>query len=72
MKNSKTANIKLTLYGKQLELNLSVPLKPVKPTRMLPVLHKITNKFVETGIKAFVGENDAISCQAGCNACCHG
>ena len=70
MKNSKTANIKLTLYGKQLELNLSVPLKPVKPTRMLPVLQNITNKFVQIGVEALVGENESISCQAGCGACC--
>ncbi len=71
MKNSKTANIKLSLYGKQVELNLSVPLKPVKPIKMLPVLQNITNKFVETGVKAFVGENESISCKAGCGACCN-
>lgn len=71
MKNSVTANINLTLYGKPVALNLSFPDKLVKPRRMLPVLQKITNKFVETAVDAFVGENEKISCQAGCGACCY-
>ncbi len=70
MKNTIPANIRLKLYGKQLELNLNVPAKPVKPERMLPVLHHITNKFVDTGIEAFIRKGETISCQAGCGACC--
>lgn len=70
MKDTVNANIQITLYGKPVELNLFLPAKPVKPTRMLPVLQKITNKFVDTAIEAFVAENEEISCKAGCGACC--
>lgn len=70
MKNSVAAKINLTLYGKPVELNLSLPTKPVKPTRMLPVLHKMTDKFVDTAVEVFVEESEPISCRAGCAACC--
>lgn len=70
MKDSVNANIQIKLYGKPVELNLSLSAEPVKPTRMLPVLQKITNKFVDTAIEAFLKENEEISCKAGCGACC--
>ena len=64
------ANIELKLYGKPVKLNLVVPEKPVKPVKILPVLHKITNKIVDAAIGSFVEEGDSVSCQAGCGACC--
>lgn len=70
MKDTVTANINLMLYGKSVALNLSLPADPVKPTRMLPVLHQITSKFVETAVEAFVDKDEEVSCKAGCGACC--
>ncbi len=70
MGNNVTANLELVLYGKPVKLSLDLPTEPVKPIRMLPVFHKITNQFVDTAVEAFVGENETISCQAGCGACC--
>lgn len=69
MKDSVNANVQITLYGKPVELNISLSAEPVKPMRMLPVLQNITNKFVDTAIEAFLGDEE-ISCKAGCGACC--
>lgn len=70
MKEPVNANIQINLYGKPVELNLTLPADEVKPSRMLPVLQKITNQFVDTAVEVFVGENEEISCKAGCGACC--
>jgi Fe-S-cluster containining protein len=70
MKIEEVTNIKLTLYGKAIELVLSVPKKQVTPVNLLPALHEIDNKFVATAVEVFVEKNEAISCKAGCGACC--
>lgn len=70
MKNSVEANIQIKLYGKPVELNLSLPVKRVKPDRMLPVLQKITDKFAKTAVEAFVKEEENVSCKMGCAMCC--
>lgn len=70
MKNEDVANIKLTLYGKAIELVLSVPTQQVTPVNLLPALHEIDNKFVATAVEVFVEKNENISCKAGCGACC--
>ena len=73
MKNSKsaTAHIKLPVRGRPFELQAAVPIKPVRPQRMLPVFQKMTNLFVGIGIKESEAEGREISCQKGCTACCH-
>ena len=70
MKNEGITTIKLTLYGKAIELALVVPEQRVTPLSLLPVLHEIDNKFIETAVEVFVEENETISCKAGCGACC--
>ena len=70
MKNKTSAKINFTLYGKPITLNLSVPTKSVTLVNMLPVLHEIDNRFIATAVEVFVGENETISCKAGCGACC--
>jgi Fe-S-cluster containining protein len=70
MKNPMVAKINLALYGRPVELNLLLPAERVKPTRMLPVLQNITNKFMDAAVEAFVGKDHEISCRAGCGACC--
>lgn len=70
MKEPITANIKLNLYGKPVELNLPVSTLKVKPKRMLPVLQTITDRFVDTAVEVFVTDDKEISCKAGCGACC--
>ncbi len=65
-----TGQIKLTVKGEPLEIQMSVPVNPVKPQRMLPVFQKITNLVVDIGVKAAEAEGKEISCQKGCGACC--
>ncbi len=72
MKKGKRAagQIKLSVRGKPLEIQVSVPAKPVKPQRMLPVFQKLTNLFVEIGVEEAAKEGAEVSCQKGCGACC--
>ncbi|MDT4332640.1 YkgJ family cysteine cluster protein [Methylomonas sp. MED-D] len=70
MRKTTPANIKLTLYGKPIELELSAPAEKVTPVAILPALHRINNTFVETAVEVFVADGATISCQAGCGACC--
>ncbi len=65
-----TGNITLTLGGEPLNLQMTVPAKPVKPTRMLPIFQQMTNAFVDMGVRAAEALDKKVSCQKGCGACC--
>jgi Fe-S-cluster containining protein len=65
-----TGNITLTIGNEPLNLQMTVPAKPVKPQRMLPVFQQMANSFVDIGVKAVESEGKTISCQKGCGACC--
>jgi Fe-S-cluster containining protein len=65
-----TGNIRINIGGQPLDLQMTVPAKPVKPQRMLPIFQQMANSFVgmtETAVKSAGGE---ISCRKGCAACC--
>lgn len=51
-------------------MQMTVPAKPVKLSRMLPILHKLTNSFVDLGVQAVESQGEKISCKKGCGACC--
>jgi Fe-S-cluster containining protein len=65
-----TGNIKFSLYGEPVEMQMNVPAKPVKPTRMLPIFQSMTNEFLDIGINASLAKGETISCTKGCGACC--
>jgi len=65
-----TGRVTLRINGEPVEMEMTVPAKPVKPHRMLPVLQKLTNAFVGSSVDAVVAEGKSISCKAGCGACC--
>lgn len=65
-----TGQIKLSVRGKPLEIQVTVPAKPVQPQRMLPVFQKMTNLFVEIGVEEAKKNGQEVSCQKGCGACC--
>lgn len=68
--NWATGKIKLSVRGKPLEVQISVPAQPVKPQRMLPIFQKLTNLFVEIGVEESKSKGQEISCTKGCGACC--
>ena len=70
MSKKVTAQVNLTLYGQPVALQFAVPADKVTPLGVLPALQQIDNQFVDTAVAAFVGTDQAISCQAGCGACC--
>lgn len=64
------AIVKLSVKGELLEVEMSFPAKPVKPHRVLPVLQKMTNGFVDIGVKEAESAGKSVSCAKGCGACC--
>lgn len=65
-----TGNVTLTIGRTPLNMQMTVPAKPVKPMRMLPILQAMTSSFVEMGVNAEETLGRRISCQKGCGACC--
>jgi Fe-S-cluster containining protein len=65
-----TGEIKISIGGVPLEMKLTVPAKPVKPQRMLPIFQQMANSFVEMGVADVTDAGGKISCQKGCAACC--
>lgn len=69
-KNWISGNLKLSVKGEPLEVPMAFPAKPVRPQRILPILQKITNGFVEIGVKEAARQGESVSCTKGCGACC--
>jgi Fe-S-cluster containining protein len=60
----------LTISGTKVELEVTVPAQPVRPTKMLPVFQHLTNVVVEVGVSQAEATGEKISCTKGCGACC--
>ncbi len=65
-----TGNVRLSLAGKPFDLKMTVPAKPVKPQKMLPIFEQMTNSFVGMSEQAVANAGGQISCRKGCAACC--
>ena len=65
-----TGQIILSLNGAQIEMEMTVPAKPVKPTRMLPIFQAMASSFVDAGAGEVEANGEKISCRKGCGACC--
>ncbi|HEY2867389.1 MAG TPA: YkgJ family cysteine cluster protein [Pyrinomonadaceae bacterium] len=65
-----TGEVVIGIAGEPVKMHLTVPAGPVKPQRMLPVFHKITNTFIEMVSAASDARGSAVTCQKGCAACC--
>lgn len=64
------STIELSLSGKQLRTNLTIPNRPVSLLELLPLFQSLANSFVNVGIEIAEDKGDKISCCAGCGACC--
>jgi len=65
-----TGKAGLTIGNIRFDFGMTVPAKPVKPHRMLPIFQQMANSFTEVGVQAVTAEGKSISCKAGCGACC--
>jgi Fe-S-cluster containining protein len=66
-----TGQIVLAVKGIPIQLELTVPVKPVKLGRMLPVFQKLTNAFVDKSVEGVTAAGEKVSCKSGCAACCY-
>lgn len=65
-----TGKVGLNLGGRPLELEMTVPAKPVKPQRMLPIFRQMSDAFTGMSEAAVESAGGVISCSKGCAACC--
>lgn len=66
-----TGRVTLRIGGAPLDLEMTVPAQPVKPHRMLPIFHKMSDAFADIGVQAAEHSGDSVTCKPGCTACCH-
>ena len=60
----------LNVGSTKLQLEITVPAPPVRPTQMLPVFQSLTNSIVAVAVKEAEAAGEKISCTKGCGACC--
>ncbi len=65
-----TAHGVLNLGGMRVEIDLTVPTVPVRPTAVLPVLHGLWTAIENGLVEDVERQGQRISCRAGCGACC--
>lgn len=65
-----TGKVRISIGGEPLDFQMTVPAKPVKPQRMLPIFQQMTSSFVEMAETAIARAGGKISCKKGCGACC--
>ncbi len=60
----------LNVGSTKLQIEVTVPGNPVRPTQMLPVFQSLTNSIVAVAVKEAEVAGEKISCTKGCGACC--
>ena len=63
----RSAEITFSIGERTVSLQIQVPAGPVSPTRLLPLVHSLTDLAIDTTVQ---GLSDPVSCAAGCGACC--
>jgi Fe-S-cluster containining protein len=65
-----TGQVVLVVGGDRVPLELTVPAAPVSIEKLLPILRGLSSLFAERATNRVEAEGRAISCRAGCGACC--
>jgi Fe-S-cluster containining protein len=60
----------LAVDGHPLKVEAELPVRPTTPKRVLPLFQRLTDAIVARGAAEAVAGGKAISCKAGCGACC--
>ena len=65
-----TANATLKLFGRPVELAVTVPVEPVQFSALLPLAQQLADVVVEVAVAETNDQGMTISCKKGCGACC--
>jgi Fe-S-cluster containining protein len=66
----RSATIDLTVMGRKMHVQLSVPTSPVASIQLLPIFRSLTDTFVQLGVENAQADGHTVSCRKGCGACC--
>jgi Fe-S-cluster containining protein len=64
------ADVHLKIGEEPVRLRITVPTGPARPRDLLPVFQGLTDVVVGVAVRQVEREGKAISCRAGCGACC--
>jgi Fe-S-cluster containining protein len=67
---SATADVRVAIGGEPVHLQMTVPTGPAPIRHLLPVFQGIADVVVGVGERKAIQAGQAISCRAGCGACC--
>jgi len=65
-----SGTIQLKVRGELVQIDLTIPADPVRPSAMIPAFQSMTNALVGQAIGRTDAEGKPVSCNAGCWACC--
>lgn len=65
-----TARVQLTIGGRPVQLDLSMPNNHVTPRHMLPLFRKVAETVLDCSVQAEARAGRSVSCKKGCGACC--
>src|SRR4051812_25330059 len=65
-----TGHIQLRISGESVAFEVTVPVGPTPLGDLLPVFRGLTNAVVARAVAEVETTGKAISCRAGCGACC--
>jgi Fe-S-cluster containining protein len=63
-------DLRLTVLGEELRGRVSLPTSAIRVADLLPVLHSLADALVAASTRLVEAQGNAISCRAGCAACC--
>jgi Fe-S-cluster containining protein len=62
--------VKFAIAGDEVEAEIEAPTGPTSARQMLPFFRAVAEAIVDRGVRHVVAEGKAVSCRAGCGACC--
>ena len=65
-----TATIDFTVSGQPIHTEITIPARPVRAAQMLPIFNRFAEIVIDIAVELAQAEGKAISCKAGCGACC--
>jgi Fe-S-cluster containining protein len=65
-----TADVELTIHGRRLNARVKVPDRAVRPAELLSFYRMMSDGLMSLAVRDAQAAGSAISCKAGCGACC--